>query len=193
MLARLLRQFRSDERGASVLEAVIITPVLIWVYVGSFVFFDAFRTYSSSVKATYAVADVISRQNQTVTAFDMAGFANIFETMVRNNGDVRMRMTQIAYDEATDSMSVEWSFATNGEARLFTANLADFVGLLPDMSDSERLVLVESFIPYTPAFDMGIDALTFRNFTFTRPRTGRVPFDETITTAPSMPGITNEG
>ena len=47
MLARLLRQFRSDERGASVLEAVIITPVLIWVYVGSFVFFDAFRTYSS--------------------------------------------------------------------------------------------------------------------------------------------------
>ena len=90
-------------------------------------------------------------------------------------------------------MSVEWSFATNGEARLLTANLADFVGLLPDMSDSERLVLVESFIPYTTAFDMGIDALTFRNFTFTRPRTGRVPFDETITTAPSMPGITTEG
>lgn len=190
MLAKLLRQFRSDERGASALEAVIITPVLIWVYVGSFVFFDAFRTYSSSVKATYAVADVISRQNQTVTAFDMEGFADIFETMVRNSGGVRMRMTQIVYDEPTDTLSVDWSYATNGEARLFTANLNDFVGLLPDMSDSERLVLVESFIPYTTAFDMGVDLVTFRNFTFTRPRTGQVPFDETITTAPSLPSLT---
>lgn len=190
MLAERLRQFRSDERGASALEAVIITPVLIWVYVGSFVFFDAFRTYSSSVKATYAVADVISRQNQTVTAFDMEGFADIFETMVRNSGDVRMRMTQIIYDEPTDTLSVDWSYATNGEARLFTANLNDFVGLLPDMSDSERLVLVESFIPYTTAFDMGVDLVTFRNFTFTRPRTGQVPFDETITTAPSLQDFT---
>lgn len=193
MLARLLRQFRADERGASALEAVIITPVLIWVYVGSFVFFDAFRTYSSSVKATYAVADLISRQNQTVTAFDMEGFADIFATMVRNNGDVRMRMTQIVYDEGTDSMIVDWSYATNGEARLFTANMNDFVGLLPNMSDSERLVLVESFIPYTTAFNMGVDLVTFRNFTFTRPRTGQVPFNGTITTPPSMPGITNEG
>lgn len=190
MLAERLRQFRSDERGASALEAVIITPVLIWVYVGSFVFFDAFRTYSSSVKATYAVADVISRQNQTVTAFDMEGFADIFETMVRNSGDVRMRMTQIIYDAPTDTLSVDWSYATNGEARLFTANLNDFVGLLPDMSDSERLVLVESFIPYTTAFDMGVDLVTFRNFTFTRPRTGQVPFDETITTAPSLQDFT---
>jgi hypothetical protein len=189
MLARLLRQFQSDERGASAMEAVIITPVLIWVYVGSFVFFDAFRTYSSSIKATYAVADVISRQNQTVTAYDMEGFADIFSTMVRNNGDVRMRMTQIVFDEATDSMSVDWSYATNGEARLFTANLADFVGLLPDMADAERLILVESFIPYTTAFDMGIDAFTFRNFTFTRPRTGQVPFDATITTAPTGSSI----
>ena len=172
----LLRQFCAGTRGAAVLETVLITPVLIWVFVGSFVFFDAFRTYSTSVRATYAIADVISRQTTTLQPFDMEGYARVFNAMVRNNGDVRMRMTQIIYDANTDAMRVDWSYATNGEARLFTANLDDFVGLLPAMSDAERLILVESFVPYRTAFDFGIDALTFRNFTFTRPRSGQVPF-----------------
>jgi Flp pilus assembly protein TadG len=176
MLRQLLRQFRSDASGATIIEAVIITPVLIWAYVGSFVFFDAFRTYSSSVKATYAVADVISRQTETLTAFDMEGYASVFATIVRNNGDVRMRMTQISYDAHTDTMHVEWSHATNGQARLFTGNMNDFVGLLPNMSHGERLILVESFVPYTMAFDMGLDLMTFSNLTFTRPRSGQVPF-----------------
>lgn len=175
MLFAHLRRFRSETRGAAVLETVIIMPVLIWLYVGSFVFFDAFRTYSSSVRATYAVADVISREQNNLTPFDLEGIANIFATIVRNNGDVRLRMSQIIYDADTDSMRVDWSHATNGEARLFTANLDDFVGLLPAMSDAERLILVESFVPYRTAFDFGIDALTFRNFTFTRPRSGQVP------------------
>ena len=73
MLFTQLRRFRSETRGAAVLEAVIITPVLIWVYVGSFVFFDAFRTYSNSVRATYAVADVISREQNNLTPFDLDG------------------------------------------------------------------------------------------------------------------------
>jgi Flp pilus assembly protein TadG len=175
MLFTQLRRFRSETRGAAVLETVIIMPVLIWLYVGSFVFFDAFRTYSSSVRATYAVADVISREQRNLTPFDLEGIANIFATIVRNNGDVRMRMSQIIYDARTDTMRVQWSYATNGEARLFTANLDDFVGLLPTMSDAERLILVESSVPYRTAFDFGIDALTFRNFTFTRPRGGQVP------------------
>ena len=113
MLFTQLRRFRSETRGAAVLEAVIITPVLIWVYVGSFVFFDAFRTYSNSVRATYAVADVISREQNNLTPFDLDGFANLFATIVRNNADVRMRMSQIIYDANTDSMRVDWSHATN--------------------------------------------------------------------------------
>jgi Flp pilus assembly protein TadG len=172
----LFRRFRRDETGASIIEAVIITPVLIWAYIASFVFYDGFRTYSTSVKATYAIADVISRQKTSLTPFDMEGFATIFATMVRDSGNTRMRMTQIHYDANTDMMHVDWSYATNGEARLFTANLNDFVGLLPDMTHAERLILVESFVPYTAAFNLGTAPVTFSNFTVTRPRSGQVPF-----------------
>lgn len=186
MIKAALKHFRTDERGASALESIIIVPALIWVFVSSFVFFDAFRTYNSSVKATYTVADVLSRQTRTVTAFDIEGMAELFNNLVRNNGDVRMRVTQIHYTAATDTMAVEWSYATNNEARLFTANLTDMEELLPQMADAERLLLVETFIPYRTAFDLGLDVITFRNFNFTRPRfAGQVPFDPTITTAPS--------
>ena len=60
MMSRSLRRFWKDEGASVALEAVIVTPILAWVFVASFVFFDAFRVYNTSIKATYAVADVLS-------------------------------------------------------------------------------------------------------------------------------------
>ena len=176
-LTRLIHRFWADERAAIAMETAIITPVLAWCYITSFVFFDAFRTYSSSVKATYAISDVISRQTMTLQRSDIDGYAALLDNLVRAPGGVRLRVSQIVYDSDTDSHCVEWSQATNGEAALFTANLADMRAALPTMVDAERLILVQSFIPYSPAFDIGIELLTFTNFTFTRPRyAGRIPF-----------------
>ncbi len=39
-----LRQFWKDDSAAVAFETVIITPVLAWTFIASFVFFDAFRT-----------------------------------------------------------------------------------------------------------------------------------------------------
>jgi hypothetical protein len=98
--------------------------------------------------------------------------------MVRNAGQARLRASQIMYDEDSDTYCVDWSEATGGAARLFTANLVDMEGLLPVMADAERILLVETFIPYQPAFDVGLTVTTFENFTFTRPRyAGQVHFD----------------
>ncbi|NKX43396.1 TadE/TadG family type IV pilus assembly protein [Roseicyclus persicicus] len=189
MLTRLLRRYWADTRAAVALETVIILPVLAWILVGSFVFFDAFRTYNSSIKATYAVADVLSRQTNTVFAYDIEGMQVIFDHLVRNSGDTRMRVTQINYSQPTDTYSVDWSYATNGEARLFTANLVDMDELFPVMANAERIILVETFIPYRPAFDIGLTLTTFRNFTFTRPRyAGQVPFDGSVTAPPVQVG-----
>jgi len=186
MLTRLLRRFWKDERAAIAMEAVIITPVLAWTFIGSFVFFDAYRTYNSSIKATYAVADILSRQTDTVFGYDIEGMAQIFDHLVRNNGDARLRVTQIFYVASLDEYRVDWSYATNGEARLFTSNLVDMEELLPTMANAERLILVQSFIPYRPVFQSGMDIITFSNFTFTRPRfAGQIPFDGTVTEFPS--------
>lgn len=178
MPLRSIRRFWKDESAAIAMETVIITPVLAWCYIASFVFFDAYRTYNSSIKATYAIADIMSRQTNTVLRSDIDGMAGIFDHLVRNNGDVRLRVSQIFYNANTDTHCVEWSDATNGEAELFTANLVDMQELLPVMAHAERLILVQSFIPYQPIFETGLDVITFRNFTFTRPRNGRVPFED---------------
>jgi hypothetical protein len=187
MLTRLIRRFWAEDRAAVAFETVIITPILAWTFMGSFIFFDAFRTYNSSIKATYAVADILSRQTNTVYGYDIDGMMRIFEHLVRNNGEVRMRATQVMYDADTDRYSVDWSYATNGEARLFTANLVGMEELLPVMADAERILLVETFIPYEPAFQTGLGLMTFRNFTFTRPRyAGQIPFDASVTTPPGQ-------
>jgi hypothetical protein len=182
MLPRVIRRFCKDENAAIAMETVIITPVLAWCFIASFVFFDAFRTYNSSIKATYAVADIVSRQTNMLFESDIEGYANIFEHLVRNNGNARLRVSQIFYNGNTDTYCVEWSDATNGEAELFTANLPDIEELLPNMAHAERLILVQSSIPYQPVFRAGIDIITFRNFTFTRPRyAGQVPFEDQVT------------
>lgn len=55
------------------------------------------------------------------------------------------------------------------------------------MADAERILLVETFIPYRPAFDVGVNLLTFENFTFTRPRyAGQVPFNPNVTVPPAQ-------
>ena len=185
MPVRRLRRFWKDETAAVTLEAVIITPVLALAFLGSFVIFDAFRTYNTSIKATYAVADILSRQTSTVFPADIEGMAEIFEYMVRNQGDAQLRATQIVYDADDNEHTVEWSYATNGQARLFTANLTNLEDRLPIMSDEERILLIETFIPYSPAFNIGLGLMTFENFTVTRPRYAeKVPFDETVTAPP---------
>lgn len=190
MPVRRLRRFWKDETAAVTLEAVIITPVLALAFLGSFVIFDAFRTYNTSIKATYAVADILSRQTSTVFPADIEGMAEIFEYMVRNQGDAQLRATQIVYDENEDDNqhTVEWSYATNNKERLFTANLTNLEDRLPIMADEERILLIETFIPYRPAFSIGLGLMTFENFTVTRPRYAeKVPFEEPeeLETAPS--------
>lgn len=186
MLTKYISRFWKDESAAVTMETVIVVPLLAWTFSGSFIFFDAYRTYNSSVKATYAIADIISRQTNTVFAYDIDGMASLFEHLVRNTGEVQLRVTQISWD-GTD-FSVDWSDATGGQARLFDANMEDMADQFPPMAVSERLILVESFIPYRPAFDVGLDIVTFTNFTFTRPRyAGQVPFDGTVTEPPANP------
>ncbi|MCR9068406.1 MAG: hypothetical protein NXH79_06135 [Rhodobacteraceae bacterium] len=175
-MTSLLRRFWQDTRAAVAFEAVIIMPILAWGFLSSFIFFDAFRVYNSSIKATYAVADVLSRQTNTVTEDDIEGLLTVFKHLVRDSGASRMRVTQIMWNGTR--YCVDWSYATDGESRLFHSSMAEIEDALPVMAVSERIVLVETFVPYDPAFDTGLTLLNFNNFTFTRPRyAGQVPFE----------------
>lgn len=175
MLTRL-RAFAKDGSAAVAIEAIVLVPILAWCFTASFIFFDAFRTYSSSVKATYAVADVVSRQTSAIFDSDIHGLGMIFEHITRNPNGGDIRVSQIRFQgfdlngNPVSRYFVDWSVPTGGQTRLRSSALQEVVGQLPNMVDGERLILVESFVPYRPYLNMGIADFEFENFTVIRPR-----------------------
>jgi Flp pilus assembly pilin Flp len=167
-MTQSLKKFWQDERAAVAVEAVIITPILAWLFVASFVFFDAFRTYNTSLKATYAVADFFSRQTEALSDTDIDGLNSVFQFLTRNTEGSEMRVTLIR--RARNDYRLDWSYATGGRTRLRRRDLVELEDRLPIMERGERLFLVETFLPYVPAFNVGIAPQEFVNFTVTRPR-----------------------
>jgi hypothetical protein len=171
-----MRNFLRDTRAAVALETVLVTPMLVWALVGSFVFFDAYRVYNTSVKATYMVADMLSRQTNTVFGHDIEGMANVIDNIIRGAGEVQMRTTQIGM--VAGNYQVDWSHGVNGAARIFNSNIDAIRDRLPVMPNGERIVLVETFVAYQAPFNIGLTVVRFDNFTIVRPRyAGQVPFD----------------
>ncbi len=180
-IPRRLQRFFTETSAAVAFETVIIFPILLWAWIGTFAFFDAYRVYNTSIKATFTVADLLSRQTSTVYGYDIEGMAEMLRAMIRDTDGVEVRVTQIVRDNS-GNYRVDWSHATGTQAQLFTASLAALEDRLPDMANGERVILVESFIDYLPAFNIGINDLTFENFTLTRPRyAGQVPYDPDMT------------
>jgi hypothetical protein len=170
----LLRRFSRTEDAAVALETVIITPLLIWAFMASFVFFDAYRAYSTSVKATYMVADMISRQTDLVYQHDIQGMTDVIETIIRSADRVQLRASQIGV--VSGARTVEWSYGVNGAARIFDADLPGIEDMLPNMPEGERIILVETFVDYTSPLNVGLTVVSFENFTVARPRyAGQVP------------------
>ncbi|MBF9034035.1 hypothetical protein HKCCE2091_07270 [Rhodobacterales bacterium HKCCE2091] len=178
-MRNLIQTFLRNERGAVAIEALIITPVLAFLFIISFIFFDAFRTYNTSVKATYAVADVLSRQTELVYGSDIDGLGNIFQHITRNVAGSDIRVSEIAWDGT--EYRVTWSHPTGSRTRLRDSDIPSITNQLPIMATGERVIVTESFVPYTPFFDIGMDDLEFTNFTVTRPRfAGQLPFDDGV-------------
>ncbi|WP_430450264.1 TadE/TadG family type IV pilus assembly protein [Rhodophyticola sp.] len=176
-MKRLIRRYMREDDAAVAFEAVIITPILAWLFVGSFVFFDAFRTYNTSLKATYAVADVLSRETDWIYGSDIEGLADVFQHITRNVEQSSLRVTQVR--RSTSEYRIDWSYATDGTARLFDSNIPAIQSQLPNMVFGERIIVVETFLPYRPAFNVGLRPLEFTNFTVTRPRfAGQLQFDD---------------
>lgn len=175
-MTQLIRTFWKDDRASVALEAVIVMPILAWVFVASFVFFDAFRVYNTSIKATYAVADVLSRRTSEIASSDIEGLSDVFQFLTRNTAGSALRVSQITRQEG--GYRIDWSHGTDGLTYIRASDFPDFIDRIPIMAFGDRMLLVETFLPYRPAFSAGLADQEFTNFTITRPRfAGQVPFE----------------
>lgn len=169
-LKQALARFRDDARGSLSVEAIIILPVLMWAYVVSIVWFDAFRTQNTNTKAAYAISDVLSRETGVVTPEYLDGMHELYTFLSNARGTTNLRVTSVGRDPVSGVFISHWSYATGTLPALTTPLLQLRLDSIPTFPSGETIVFVETIMNYTPAINVGINPRTFVTEISTRPR-----------------------
>jgi hypothetical protein len=166
-MSTFLGKFGGDERGQLSIEAAMMVPLIVWIYVATFTYFEAFRADATNVKAAYAVGDLLSRETDPVDAAYIDGMNGIFGYMTAARQPTWIRVSNVGWDTDANDFKLNWSHASDGHD---PAILADIKDQIPMMAAGDTVIVVETFMPYSPEFNVGIQPFTFRNLVVTRPR-----------------------
>lgn len=171
VLTYRLKRFATREEGSIALEALIIIPILFWAILAGYTFFEGYRQSASNVKAAYTIGDLVSRETREINSVYIDSMEDMFALMVRNQADMKMRISLVLYDADSNSHTVSWSAIRGGYTeKLTNADMPEYKDLLPPMSDQSTLILVETSNTFVPPFRVGLDNIELKNFVFTRPR-----------------------
>ncbi|WP_397543491.1 TadE/TadG family type IV pilus assembly protein [Roseovarius salis] len=166
----LIASFREDTRGSFLVESVIALPLLFWTLAATYEFFEVHRYKSVREKATYTIADMLSREQSVVTDIYIDNAKILFDDVANDDGVNQLRVSVIRYLAADDQYEVAWSEVrgTGGMAALQDADVATAHDQLPAMSNGEEVILVESRSSYDPSFDVGLsDGINISTRVFT--------------------------
>ena len=172
MTLRLTKWFRRSEDGSLSIETVFALPMLVWAITATFVFWDAFKTLNVSQKATYTVADMLSRETQAISADYLTGMHELFDYLSSSPGDNALRVTVVRMVEDANtgvkSRELVWSQGVGGTTGY--TDLTIIEPRLPDMATGDQLIIVESEQDWSPAFTVGLASYRFREVAIARPR-----------------------
>jgi len=159
-LKKLMARLRDDTSGTVVVEMVITLPLLLWALMATFEFFEVFRYKSIRDKATYVIADMISREKQQPGWVDgtyMDNSLRLFNDIVTDRGANQIRVTIIRYRLA-EGYTVQWSEprGTGSMAKLTTADIQADLARIPNMNDGDELIVVDATSTYIPNFNVGL-------------------------------------
>ncbi len=164
-----LGRFLSNEEGGIAVETVLVFPILCWAYLATFVYFDAFRIQSTTAKAAYTVSDQLSRETNYITPSYLDAVYRLHEFLTTSNQDTDLRVSVVRYTD-DNGYEVRWS-KTRGEVNAMDATtLSSIEDQLPVMPNNEVVLVVENWLAYEPAFNVGLGDFTFENLIVTRPR-----------------------
>lgn len=175
-LLQPIKRFREDQDGAVTMEFVIMLPLLFTWAVGSFLYYDAYRSLSITNKVGFTIADIASRYEE-IDDDDIASWQELAERMLPfRNVNHRLRVSSICFYDGTDDGNsdqhhVVWSNVQNKGEQLFEADgttpVTDADGnavyqlngrdedtipedMLPLMADQDTVLYVELYSTWRP-------------------------------------------
>jgi len=157
----MLRRFWKQECGTAAMETVVMFPFLFMGLTFSYEYFDMFRYQSVREKATYTVADMLSRETSEVDQTYMDNVKTLFDIMTNDEGNNQVRVTVIRYhlDAANniDEFELRWSEVRGtGDLNPLSANdVRTAHATLPRMINGQEIILVETSSQYDPVFSTG--------------------------------------
>ncbi len=166
-LMNRIRAFGREERGSIVLETVVMLPLLIWALLAMVVYWDAFRAVNRLDKATYALADTLSRQQAPVAVTTVDRWDDFVQYMMNNQHTAQVRVTSYRWVPANNRFEVLWSRSPgNLRPQLTTASLQPLAVRLPMMAASEYGILTEAWVAYEPPLSVPfMNAVQIQNMT----------------------------
>lgn len=167
LLARLkvaLRQFREDTRGSLMVESVMSLPLLFWGIAATYDFFEIHRYKSVREKATFTLADMISRETAAagITSIYLDNAKILFDEITNDDGVNQIRVSVVTYDADVDEYGISWSKirGTGPLNELTDGDVKSAHATLPDVADGEEIILVEAHSKYEPLFNVGLNDVT---------------------------------
>ena len=169
--SRSLREFQDEEKGSYALEAVLIFPMIVFGYMGMFIFFDAFRQQNANLKASYTISDILSRQTTAVDGAWLGGLNQMLDYLTRSNHRTYVRATVVWWDAESGRHVKIWSEGSDGIAGLDQDEISrELSPQIPVMAHATTAIVLETFMMYEPALNVGIGPTEFHNVIVTRPR-----------------------
>lgn len=161
-LVNTTRRFANDDHASLSIEAAIILPVICGLYVAGYQFFDGYRREAHMFKASYTVADILSRRLSLLTPEDLDGLEGVYETLTFSENASYMRFTEVR--RSGDGLEVVWSYATDAQQAMTTTRLQSYLPQIPRLDDNERVTIVESYTYDHPFFSVGLEDRIINNF-----------------------------
>ncbi|MFG5383287.1 TadE/TadG family type IV pilus assembly protein [Yoonia sp. R2-816] len=185
----LLQKFSKEESGSVSVELLFVVPILFWTLMSTFVFFDAYRAEAISTRAGLTIADMYSRETDPITPAYLNGTRQLLRSLTEAEADPDFRVTAYQYFETDDEYRVIWSRNRGMTPNYNDARFANIRNRVPDLSDGEVAILVETRTQYTAPFTSAIapfdvDSLReieFNTFVFISPRPIQVCWQQTST------------
>lgn len=199
-LKQRFASFLREEDGLILAEALIMLPLLIWSLVAIFIYYDVFRTINVTQKAAYSIADLLSRQRDTIPTTFFEGLQNVTDFLTPGGHPVKLRVTSLECSSPTGTKVC--NLTTGTYKKLFSRSPGNKVTELTEakinsewrgkkiatLNNGEAVFVVEMTVDFKAQLQtvlagllVNVNDQTFGEFIVTRPRHRRLCLEGTTT------------